>query len=193
MGDANLPIILIADVYESTLTPAQMAEYDRYVGAQLAIAQGLTLNEPALKVQLTKSFTPAVGDRFRLLASDSIAGEFAPDPPDPPAPPPAPTISVTSGASQSITLPNSPAPIAFTLNGSGALTVTASSSNATVLPDSAISISSGCGSTTLDCTMTLAAESEQTGSTTVSLTVSDAHVQSAAAFHSVGDQSSRRP
>ncbi|GFE86924.1 SGNH/GDSL hydrolase family protein [Steroidobacter agaridevorans] len=313
VGDANFPIILVADVYQSTLTPAQMAEYDQYVGAQFAIAQSdanvmvinarrltedigwnatsgqsdqfladgihytglgaqslsaaviaammgeihvsgcpsdpgavtlqssmtlvidvggatactnhgrlivaqaLTLHEPALKVQLKNGFIPAIGDRFKLLAFDSIAGEFAtltlptlpsgrswdtdelytngtisvvdastpttPDPPDPPAPPatPPPTISVSSGGSQTITLPNSPAPIAFTLNGFGALTVTASSSNATMLPDAAISISSGCGSTTLDCTMTLAPGSAQTGSTTVSLTVRDTHGQSATA------------
>lgn len=313
VGDTDFPIFLIADVYESTLTPAQTAEYDRYVGAQLAIAQSdpnvmvinarrlmedigwnatsgqsgrflddgvhytglgaqslsaaavaammgeihvsgclsdpgavtlqssmalvidiggssactnqgrltvaqaLTLHQPALKVELTNGFAPAVGDRFKLLSFDSIEGGFAslhlptlpsglswntdelytsgnisveetsvpttpdpPDPPDPPATPPPPTISVTSGGSQSITLPNAPAPIAFTLDGSGTLTVTASSGNTTVLPDSAISISPGCGSTTLDCTMTLTPSKGQSGSATVALTVGDSHGQSAA-------------
>lgn len=310
VGKDDFPIILIADVYESGLTPAQTAEYDRYVGAQLAIAQSdpnvmvinarrlmedigwnaqsgqsgryledgvhytglgaqalsaaavaammgeirvggcsrdpgavtlqsnmtlvvevggasactnqgqltvaqrLTLHRPALKVELKNGFAPAPGDRFKLLSFDSLAGEFAtltlptlpsgsawntddlytsgtiavedtsapppPDPPDPPATPPPPTIGVTSGDNQSITLPSSPAPIAFTIGGSGTLTVTAGSSNSTVLPDSAISVGAGCGSTTLDCTLTLAPASEQTGSTTVSLTVSDTHGQSAA-------------
>lgn len=306
VGDTNFPIILIADVYEHGLTAAQMTEYDRYVGAQLAIAQrdpnvmvinarrlmedigwsaasgrsdeflnddvhytglgarslsaavvaammgeihvsgcvsdpravtlqanmtlvvdiggtsactnqgqlrvaqGLRLNAPALRVQFANGFTPAAGDRFQLLSFDSIVGEFAsltlptlpaalawntdelytsgtisvrdasaPNPPDPPAAPPPPTINVTSGGNQSITLPNSPSPIAFTLSGTGALTVSAISSNANVLPNSAISISSGCGTTTLECTMVLAPASEQAGSTTVSLTVSDTHRQSA--------------
>ncbi|MFC4307771.1 SGNH/GDSL hydrolase family protein [Steroidobacter flavus] len=39
VGDSNFPIILIADVYENGLTTAQTAVYDRYVGAQLSIAQ----------------------------------------------------------------------------------------------------------------------------------------------------------
>ena len=39
VGNPSFPIILIADVYQSRLTPPQMVEYDKYVGAQLAIAQ----------------------------------------------------------------------------------------------------------------------------------------------------------
>jgi hypothetical protein len=176
---------------------------------QLTVAQALTLEQPALKVELTNGFIPAVGDRFKLLSFDSIEGEFSSvtlpalpfgaswntdelyttgtisiedtSAPDPPATPEPPTISVTSGGSQSITLPGAPSPIAFTLNGTGTLTVTASSSNATMLPDSGISISSGCGSTTLDCTMTLAPASGQTGSSIVSITVGDTHGQSAVA------------
>jgi hypothetical protein len=311
VGDANFPIVLIADVYESVLTPTQQTEYDQYVGAQLSIAQhdpsvmvinarrlmedigwnansgqsgqfiedgihytglgakslsaaavaammgeihvsgcpndpgsvtlqssmtlvvdiggttactnqgqltvahALKLNQPALKVELTNGFTPTLGDRFKLLSFDSLAGQFAsmalpalssglswnteelytsgtisventsvpttPDPPDPPATAPSPTISVTSGDRQSITLPSSPAPVIFTLNGTGTLTVTASSSNAMVLPDTGISISTGCGSATLICTVTLAPASGHIGSSTVSLTVGDSQAQSATA------------
>jgi lysophospholipase L1-like esterase len=39
VGDPNFPIILIADVYRTGLTAAQQAQFDMYVGAQLAIAQ----------------------------------------------------------------------------------------------------------------------------------------------------------
>lgn len=304
MGDANFPIVLIADVYESALPTARRAEYDRYVGAQLAIAQtdpnvmvinarrlmenigwkatggrssefledgvhytglgarslsaaevaammgeihasgcpsdpgsvtlrasmtlvvdvggttacanhgqlavaqALTLHQATLKVVLTDGFTPAIGDRFKVLSFNSLAGTFgtltlptlssglswntdelytagtisvaeASPPPEPPVPPPAPTLSVTSGASQSITLPGAPAPVAFTLNGSGTLSVTASSDNATLLPDAGISISAGCGLETLACTMTLVPATGQTGSAAVSLTVADTHSQSA--------------
>ena len=305
-SDSAFPIILIADVYQDRLTPEQMAEYDQYVGAQLAIAQAdsnvmvinarrlmedigwnassgqsgqyledgvhytglgaqllsaavvsammgevhvsgcpsdpgavslqssmtlivdlggvaactkhgqfrvaqsLTLNHPALKAELTNGFVPAEGDQFKLLSFSATSGSFgsmtlptlqpglswntsklyttgtisvaAIAPPPPPPPPPAPpTISVTSGASQAVTLPDAPAPIGFTLSGSGTLTVTVSSSNTTVLPDSGISVSSGCGARTLSCTATLTAANGQTGSSTVSLTVTDTLSQTAVA------------
>jgi hypothetical protein len=172
VNDPNFPIILIADVYQSRLTPARMAEYDRFVGAQLAIAeadanvmvvnarrlmedigwsatsgrsgqylndgvhytalgaktlsaaavaammgeidtggcpsdpgavtlqasmtlvvelggtsactnhgqlavaQSLTLNHPALEVRLTNGFTPAAGNEFQVLSFASATGSF---------------------------------------------------------------------------------------------------------------------
>ena len=39
VGDSRFPVILIADVYQSRLTPEQLVVNDQYVGAQLAIAQ----------------------------------------------------------------------------------------------------------------------------------------------------------
>ncbi|HEY5754292.1 MAG TPA: SGNH/GDSL hydrolase family protein [Steroidobacter sp.] len=308
VGNQEFPIILIADVYESRLTSAQMTVYDQYVGAQfsiaqadpnvmvinarrltedlgwnessgqdsqylsdgvhytglgartlsaavaaammgeihidgcpsdagavtlqssmtlvvelggtsactnhgqLTVAQSLTLRRPMLEVDLKSGFTPTAGDKFKVLSFASLTGSFGsmslpalpsplawntsklyttgtlsvenppdPTPPDPPATPSPPTISVTTGGGQSITPPNVPAPIAFTLTGSGALSVSASSGNTTVLPDAGISISSGCGSSALTCTMTLTPVAGQTGSSTVSLTVADSHGQSAAA------------
>jgi hypothetical protein len=302
VGDSTFPVILIADVYQSRLTPEQLVTNDQYVGAQLAIAQAdsnvmvinarrlmenvgwnptsgragefledgvhytalgakvlsaavvaammgeirvsscasdpgtvslqstmtlivdvggtsactnhgqfsaahaLELNQPALKVALTEGFVPAAGDNFKILSFASSSGSFAsvalPQlaqglswntsalytqgtisvevPTSPPAPTPdPPTISVTSGASQSVTLPDAPSPIAFTLSGSGTLTVSASSSNQTLLPDSGIEVSSGCGQSTLSCTATLTTASEQAGTSTVSLTVRDVHSQTA--------------
>ncbi len=174
---------------------------------QFTVAQSLTLNQPALKAGLAHGFTPAAGDQFKLLSFATLAGSFSsltlpPLPAGlswntsalyttgtisveptliPPAIPAPPTISVTSGASQSFTLPQSPSVIAFTLTGSGTLAVSASSSNSGVLPDTGISISAGCGTDTLACTATLLPASGQTGSSTVSLTVADAHGQSAMA------------
>ncbi len=37
--DSNFPVILIADVYRTGLTATEQAQFDQYVGAQLAIAQ----------------------------------------------------------------------------------------------------------------------------------------------------------
>jgi CRISPR-associated DxTHG motif protein len=300
MGDPQFPVILIADVYQSQLTPEDLAENDQYVGAQVAIAQAdsnvmvinarrltedlgwnptsgqsdqfmedgvhytalganvlsaqvaaamfgeihvsacpsdpgavslqssmtlvvdlggtsactnygrlsvaqaLRLNQPALKVVLTNGFVPGAGNSFQILDFASASGSFSAvtlpaladglswntsalytegkisvEAPAPPTPDP-PTIAVTSGADQLVTLPAAPAPIAFTLSGSGALTVSARSGNQTLLPNSGISISSGCGVSTLSCTATLAIASGQTGSATVSLTVMDTHSQSAA-------------
>jgi hypothetical protein len=172
VGDPSFPVILIADVYQSRPSTVQMAQYDQYVGAQLAIAradpnvmvinarrltenigwnatsgqsgeyledavhytglgaqtlsaaavaammgevhvsgcpsdpgavtlqsdmtlvvdlggtsacsnhgrfavaQTLTLNQPALAVRLTNAFTPAAGDAFRILSSPRIIGSF---------------------------------------------------------------------------------------------------------------------
>jgi hypothetical protein len=303
-GNSTFPIVLAADVYQSGLSPGETAEYDQYVGAQLAIAhadsnvmvinarrltenigwnatsgqsgqyledgvhdtgvgaqvlsaavvsamlgeihvsgcpsdpgavslqssmtliidlggasactnygqlrvaQSLTFNQPALKVVLADGFTPAVGDQFKLLSFATASGSFrsvtlptlpeslswntsalyttgtisVETTPSAAAPIPAPpTISVTSGASQSVTLPASPSLIAFTLSGSGALTVTASSSNTTVLSNAGISISSGCGAETLSCAAIITTVSGQTGSSTVSLTVTDTHGQTAVA------------
>jgi len=305
VGSPSFPVILIADVYQSRLTPEQMAEYDRYVGAELAIAQSdpnvmvinarrlmedigwnasnsqatqylvdgvhytalgaqslaaaavsammgvvhvsgcmsdpgtvtlesdvtlrfdlggtsactthgqlsvaqaLKLNEPTLEVVTTNDFTPAVENQFKVLSFASVSGAFrditlpplpeglswdtsalytsgalrvvtTPPPPPPPTPDP-PTITLTSGASQSVTLPQTPSAIGFTLTGSGPLTISASSSNATLLPNTGISISAGCGTQTLNCTATLAPANGQTGSSTVSLIVTDEHEQTAIA------------
>ncbi len=294
VGDPNFPVILIADVYEQGLTAAQTSEYDKYVGAELAIAQTdanvmvvnarrlmedigwngssgegsqflkpdgvhysalgaqmlaaaeaaammgeirvagclsdpngvtlessatltveiggatactgygqyanaqtLTLNQPSLQVVLTNGFAPSPGQRFKILSWGKLSGTFK-DLNLPSLttglrwdtgalyttgtitaiPSTAPAISFTSGANQSVTLPASPVPLAFTLSGTGTLTVTAQSSNPALLPNSAISIGSGCGSTTTACTATLALAKGQTGSSTLSFTVADDYGQS---------------
>jgi hypothetical protein len=169
---------------------------------RFSVAQSLRLNQPALKVSLTNNFTPKAGDTFEILSFASASGSFgsmalpqlapglswntdalytqgtisiAAPVPDPP------TITMTSGAGQSFTLPDVPSPIAFTLSGSSALSVTATSSNQALLPDSGISVSAGCGESTMSCTATLVTANGATGAATVSLTVQDTHGQTAAA------------
>lgn len=91
-----------------------------------------------------------------------------------PAPP---TVSIISGSVQVFALGNSAAPIAFKLAGTGALNVTAVSSNTALLPNSGISFNSGCGSSMLSCTANPSVEPGQTGSTTLSLTAADVYGQ----------------
>lgn len=57
VGDVSFPIILIADVYLDSLTPEQTAEYDQYVGAQLAIAQA----DPNVMVINARRLMEAIG------------------------------------------------------------------------------------------------------------------------------------
>lgn len=302
IDDPQFPVILIADVYQSRLTPEQLVANDQYVGAQLAIAQAdssvmvinarrlteaagwnptsglsdrfledgvhytalgakvlsaavvaamlgeihasgclndsgavslqstmtlvvdlggttactghgqlsvaqpLQLNGPALKVVLTNGFVPAAGNHFKILSFPAASGSFGsmtlPElepglswntsalytegrlavagPSLPPQPiPTAPTITVTAGASQTVTPPDVPSSIEFVLAGSGRLTVSASSSNQTLLPNSGIAISAGCGQSILSCAATLDTAQGQAGMTTVALTVTDTHGHSA--------------
>ena len=77
----------------------------------------------------------------------------------------------------------------FTIGGTGALTVTASSSNPTLLPDSGIGGYSGC-TTAGSCTLTLSPASGQVGTTTVTVTVANGYGQEASASFSLTVQSS---
>jgi hypothetical protein len=172
---------------------------------QLRVAQSLNLHQPALKIGLTNGFVPAAGSKFKLLSFASVSGSFGSvtlpplaqglswntsalytegtisveDSVPPPPPPQPPAISVSFGANQSVTPPDVPSPVVFAVSGSGTLTVTASSSNQVLLPNSGIAVSAGCGESTLSCTATLGTVAEQTGTTTVSLSVTDTHGQTA--------------
>jgi len=97
-----------------------------------------------------------------------------------PAPP---TIEITAGGSQTVNVDATIAPVSFTLAGSGALTVTAAS---TQIPGPAIS--AGCGTTALSCTATLGSAQNTPGTATLTLTVNDAYGQSAAATASIDAQ-----
>ncbi len=92
-----------------------------------------------------------------------------------------PSVSVTAGGTQSIAKGAATTPVSFTVNGGGSLTVSASSSNATLLPASGVAVSSGCGASTHSCTASLTPATGQTGSATITLTVQDAYQQTGVA------------
>jgi len=94
--------------------------------------------------------------------------------------PAAPTISLTSGASQSVNVNAAIAPVMFTLAGTGALVVTPTTSNV-----SSLTITSGCGTTTMTCTANLGTASSTAGTATLAITVQDAYVQTASATATV--------
>ncbi len=73
----------------------------------------------------------------------------------------------------------------FTIGGTGTLTVTASSSNTALLPDSGIAVSSGCDTNGASCTLTLSPASGQVGTATVAVTVEDGYGQETSAGFSL--------
>lgn len=94
--------------------------------------------------------------------------------------PPAPTVTLTSGASQSVTVNAAIAPVMFTLTGTGSLVVTPNVSNV-----SGLTITSGCGTTTMTCTANMGTASSTAGTATLAITVQDAYVQTASATATV--------
>jgi Subtilase family len=91
-------------------------------------------------------------------------------------PPAAPTISITGGGSQNVTVNAAIAPVTFTLTGMAPLTVTPNTSDI-----SAVTITSGCGTTTMTCTASLGSAQGTPGTANLTLTVEDNYVQSASA------------
>ena len=74
VGDSTFPVILIADVYQSNLSAAQESEYDKYVGAELAIAQAdshvMVINARRLMDDIGWNGTSGQSSQF--LLSDGI-------------------------------------------------------------------------------------------------------------------------
>jgi hypothetical protein len=96
------------------------------------------------------------------------------------AKPAPPTVKVTAGGSQTITEGTAASAIAFVMTGTGSLTPTVLSSNPALLPNSSISLSSGCGTTTDTCTATPLLAAGQTGSATITISARDPYGQSGA-------------
>jgi hypothetical protein len=96
------------------------------------------------------------------------------------AKPAPPTVNVTGGGSQTITEGAAATAIAFVMTGTGSLTPTVLSSNPSLLPNSSISLSSGCGTTTDSCTATPILAAGQTGSATITISARDPYGQSGA-------------
>lgn len=89
----------------------------------------------------------------------------------------APTASISGASTKGFSL---------TLGGVEPLTLTASSSNPSLLPDSGISISPNtCGTTTLSCTVSLSAAANASGTAVVTIKVSDQWGRTASAQQSI--------
>jgi hypothetical protein len=163
---------------------------------QYNVAQSLTLNQPTLKLILTNEFVPASGQSFKILSWATLSGTFgAIKLPLLPAGLtwdssalyttgivsakriPAPTIRISAGGNQSFSAGKLAAPVVFAVSGTGALTVTTMSSNPMLVPNSAVSVSPGCGSSALACSATIAVAAGQTGSSTVTLAAFDTYGQ----------------
>jgi hypothetical protein len=91
-------------------------------------------------------------------------------------------VSVTSGGSQSVNVNTAIAPVLFTLTGTGSLVVTPTSSNI-----SGLTITPGCGSTTLSCTANLGTAQGTAGTATLAISVQDAYTQIASATVTVAE------
>lgn len=93
-------------------------------------------------------------------------------------------ISVTGLSNTSITAGSTVPPQTFTLTdqGNSAMTVSATSDNATLLPDSGIQVSTGCGSSASQytCMLSLTPTSGQTGTANVELVATDSNGNSSA-------------
>jgi len=84
---------------------------------------------------------------------------------------PAPTVAATAGQSETF---------ALALTGHEPLTLKATSNNTSVFPNSGIALSpSGCGTSTLNCTLTLSPSAKSGGSATITITATDAWNRSA--------------
>lgn len=87
------------------------------------------------------------------------------------------TVGITPPANVTVTVGNAIPNQDFSLTSSlgSALTVTVASSNATLLPNSGVALSSGCGSDSSHyaCTLTLTPAPGETGSSTITITATD--------------------
>ncbi len=83
--------------------------------------------------------------------------------------------AVTGLANVSATIGQSVPAANFTIAGTGALTVSASSSNTTLLPTAGLAMASGCNANGAHCTLTLTPAAGQTGTATVTVTVMDVY------------------
>lgn len=81
---------------------------------------------------------------------------------------PAPTVAISGTSSSSFTL---------TLTGHEPLTVSATSSNTAIYPVNGIQFSIGCGTSTLNCTVSLSPVGQTSGSSTITVTATDQYGQ----------------
>jgi hypothetical protein len=94
--------------------------------------------------------------------------------------PPPPTVHVTSGGNQSFQSGSSALPATLSLSGAKQLTMSVASSNSALLPASAATLSSGCGTSSMNCSVLMKPTAGQSGQVTVSVAAQDPYGQSAA-------------
>jgi uncharacterized membrane protein YgcG len=93
--------------------------------------------------------------------------------------PAGPTLTISAGANQEFTAgAGAAAPVAFAVTGTGPLTVTALSSNTTLIPNVDLAVSPRCGSGASACTLAITAAPGASGSSTITITVTDEYGQS---------------
>ncbi len=96
--------------------------------------------------------------------------------------PAGPTLNISAGANQEYTAgAGSASPVAFAVTGTGPLTITAISSNGALLPNANLAVSPGCGVSVHACTLGITAVRGASGSSTITLTVTDAYGQAMSA------------
>jgi hypothetical protein len=93
--------------------------------------------------------------------------------------PPPPTVRVTSGGNQVMTANGAVGTATLSLSGAKTLTMSVSSSNAAVLPTSAATLSSGCGSSSFNCVLRMQPAAGQSGQVSVTVSAHDPYGQSA--------------
>jgi Subtilase family len=124
----------------------------------------------------TISFAPVIGltgsAQITLIATDGANRTASITSTVTVTQPPPPTIAVGAGGAQSLTTGTAAAPVAFTVAGTGALAVSANSSNPGLV--SGVAISSGCGTKMAACTASLSLMPSQSGTATVTFRVKDA-------------------
>ena len=169
--------------------------YGRYT-----VAQSLALKQPTLDVTLANGFKPAAGGTFQILSWAAISGAFgAVSLPALTAgfawdlsalyttgtiavgKVPMPTLSITAGDQQSFVRGTSAAPVAFSVGGSGPLTVSATSGNPALVPGDGLVVSPKCGSAALLCSLKVTVAAGQTGSAILRLHVQDSYGQAVSA------------
>jgi hypothetical protein len=93
--------------------------------------------------------------------------------------PPPPTVRVTSGGSQVMPADGSVGSATLSLSGAKTLTMSVSSSNPIVLPASAATLSSGCGSSSFNCKLRMQPTAGQSGQVSITVSARDPYGQAA--------------
>jgi hypothetical protein len=131
----------------------------------------------------TLTITPALGQvgtaHLAISATDGAGRSTSTSVTVTVSEPPPPTVSITAGNNQSLQPGTTASPVTLSLNGTKPLTISIASSNAALLPASSATLSSGCGSSSLSCNVSLRPIAGQLGQATLTVTAHDPYGQTA--------------